>query len=846
MELLNSKRLIYSASHVTTQLTAKDQRELEAKPGRGIQKANLLRALGVLQQDLEPLRARIAAEHPAGQRAGLDKLMTIAERLVASKPPTFEVAALVASVPSDTLMEFARYVLDIKHNSVPLKFAIDLWDRERRILPIGRLHLERIEMYPAGVEKGELVFTVPMAPEETVTISHKEWSTSSREYEDLVQDYFESYSERGVAEKTDASMSTESETSRSSALNFGASLSGGVAGVTLTTTLGLSNTSAERQSVKQSMQKAREVTEKASARSRQEHKVSVKLEAKHGVEDSAYRTITNPGQTAARVDYYRMMRKWRTDLFRYGLRLTYDIMIPTPGVRLWALQTQLKALDERLLRPLPFTLQPGSLEGGNYHAEALKVGATMVDDLPRSNFHTTFGGPDIQWGPESVNFKQGHIEFDVPEGYVLKSAVMTADVVFAAGTAETVFDFRILGAEANAEISWAWGQPYKQHLVSHLPNHVGATGHVIVGYHYRSVESAGISIDAEFQETPAHYEAWQRSVWRQIRAAAEARYQEETSRVQVERDRLWRLLNGKDTLSLRRLEREELLRLIVEWLVGPAHTVIGTPTVEQTLTDLLASEHQFQLATTPSSINRLPITEDAWSDALLFGEFVKFIQQAVEWENLVYFFYPYFWGSDAVGRDKMLFEHPDPEHERFLRAGYARIVLTVRPGFEQAFTNFVETGALDPDFVSSYVPIATEIANFARTNYAGIPPANPEREARPLLFPEQRATWEAMQELMKAIDEHRAKHGVYPDALADLEAPPPTLDAWGHELVYRKPGLGADYDLISLGEDGEVGGEGLKADISSAAGASLVSTWFDYTPTSALDIEIDTKPADIA
>ena len=123
-------------------------------------------------------------------------------------------------------------------------------------------------MYPAGVQKGELVFTVPMAPGETVTISHKEGSTSSREYEEIVQDFFESYSERGVAEKTDASMSTESESKHSSALNFGATLSGEYAGVTLTTTLGLSNTSEERESAKQSMQRSREVTEKASARTR--------------------------------------------------------------------------------------------------------------------------------------------------------------------------------------------------------------------------------------------------------------------------------------------------------------------------------------------------------------------------------------------------------------------------------------------------------------------------------------------------------------------------------------------------------------------------------------------------
>jgi hypothetical protein len=50
---------------------------------------------------------------------------------------------------------------------------------------------------------------------------------------------------------------------------------------------------------------------------------------------------------------------------------------------------------------------------------------------------------------------------------------------------------------------------------------------------------------------------------------------------------------------------------------------------------------------------------------------------------------------------------------------------------------------------------------------------------------------------------------------------------------------------VSLGADGAVGGEGLNADISSAAGASLVATWFEYTPTSALDIEMNTGAKDI-
>jgi Type II secretion system (T2SS), protein G len=58
--------------------------------------------------------------------------------------------------------------------------------------------------------------------------------------------------------------------------------------------------------------------------------------------------------------------------------------------------------------------------------------------------------------------------------------------------------------------------------------------------------------------------------------------------------------------------------------------------------------------------------------------------------------------------------------------------------------------------------------------------------------------------------------------------------------VYRIPGSGNDYDLLSLGADGLEGGEGVDADISAAAGASLMATWFDYTPTTGIDLEVQT------
>jgi general secretion pathway protein G len=40
-------------------------------------------------------------------------------------------------------------------------------------------------------------------------------------------------------------------------------------------------------------------------------------------------------------------------------------------------------------------------------------------------------------------------------------------------------------------------------------------------------------------------------------------------------------------------------------------------------------------------------------------------------------------------------------------------------------------------------------------------------------------------------------------------------DPWGHSYVYRSPGERSPYDIISLGSDGQEGGDGTAADITS-------------------------------
>ena len=85
----------------------------------------------------------------------------------------------------------------------------------------------------------------------------------------------------------------------------------------------------------------------------------------------------------------------------------------------------------------------------------------------------------------------------------------------------------------------------------------------------------------------------------------------------------------------------------------------------------------------------------------------------------------------------------------------------------------------------------------------------------------------------KSLDTYRLDIGRYPtseEGLAALMSAPPAVapkwngpylkkgipqDPWGHPYQYRSPGSKGEYEIVSLGRDGQPGGTGEDADVSS-------------------------------
>lgn len=110
-----------------------------------------------------------------------------------------------------------------------------------------------------------------------------------------------------------------------------------------------------------------------------------------------------------------------------------------------------------------------------------------------------------------------------------------------------------------------------------------------------------------------------------------------------------------------------------------------------------------------------------------YSSFVKFMEQAFEWNIMSYNFYPYYWaGRENWSSLYNYNDSDDPIFRSFMQSGMARVNVTVRPGFENAVMMYLNTGKIwmggeEPTFEDDlYVSLVDEFRNIT-----------PEKEGKP-------------------------------------------------------------------------------------------------------------------
>ncbi|MFZ1321222.1 MAG: hypothetical protein WAT71_06660 [Ignavibacteria bacterium] len=76
------------------------------------------------------------------------------------------------------------------------------------------------------------------------------------------------------------------------------------------------------------------------------------------------------------------------------------------------------------------------------------------------------------------------------------------------------------------------------------------------------------------------------------------------------------------------------------------------------------------------------------------GKFISFFEQAFEWNNMTYLFYPYFWAKKDQWTMLSRLTDTDPQFAKFLQAGSCRISLPVRVSFEDTMLNYLNNNII--------------------------------------------------------------------------------------------------------------------------------------------------------
>jgi hypothetical protein len=361
------------------------------------------------------------------------------------------------------------------------------------------------------------------------------------------------------------------------------------------------------------------------------------------------------------VGVYQWIDKvYQTQVFNYGKRLFYDLVIPEPAAFLTQALAQYENEGEALIKPASLTvplpdqterpLQPTDINDANYGYYAAKFGAGGIKAPPDpyivvSKIFAAATPPAPQ-----------QMELVVPDGY--EPATHTSFWLEIAATANGISELeKTLDLVLSKGGSW----------------------HAQLGCRRK-------------QST---YQQWQLTTYDAIVRAHGQRQSEYSERLAAARAAIRVGAMGQSSQQKRALERAELRKGCLTLLTQQHFDVfsgIDSPK------DKAVLYPQVNLA-----------------NAAVQGKYIRFFEQAFEWEQMVYHCYPYFWGRKAHWMKKALLDELDPLFADFLRAGAARALLPVRPGFEKSVINFMETGEIwggaEPPAINDplYLPLLEEL-----------------------------------------------------------------------------------------------------------------------------------------
>ncbi|MGH6614416.1 hypothetical protein [Sphingomonas sp.] len=470
---------------------------------------------------------------------------------------------------------------------------------------------------------------------------------------------------------------------------------------------------------------AREITSRAVSKVSEKIRTQMVQRTIREFEEKTAHTYENKlGDNVCGV-YQWVDKIYHNQVYSYGKRLLYDLIVPEPGAFLIQAFARAQSEERELIKPPAFTLDAAGVTEGNYAYFAARYEATGVQPPPplyQTVCHTFTGTPGQMTGaPDKV-------ELDLPDGYQALSGYL-----------------RLASSPYNEPPAGS-GHPCIQIVVSDLgpftaefyiipapPGGIGATtingplnweftlfganGHLPIAVNTWYIVSYAFVVGITVRRSDTLYSQWQSRTYDALLQAylrKKADYEERLANVLAA---LKVGVIGQSSAQKRKLERDELKKSCISIITNQFFDAFNAINIVYEPDPITGESVAYPQV-------RLP-------HAQILGTYMRFFEQAFEWEQLMYGLYSYFWGRKDQWMRKLPIEDTDEAFAEFLRAGAARVVLPVRPGYEEAVVYFMEKGLLwdggAPPEINSplYVPLIAEIREAQQAAGAATPYGDP-------------------------------------------------------------------------------------------------------------------------
>jgi hypothetical protein len=431
----------------------------------------------------------------------------------------------------------------------------------------------------------------------------------------------------------------------------------------------------------------------------------------HETEETNLHELDNKTTEHVRGVYQFIDKIYEAQVFNYGVREMFDFMVPEPASFLWYVE-QHPRLD-LTLPPAPPKLElvaPDASYVNEFNAPALAAayGATDIEAPPpvyrRVGVGFKHGTDDASEADQPHSNDQKDVQ--IPAGYRplrarMRGLAFTDEnpvIAVSIGSERVVWKPAPADRVALSDGKKLAHQPELFMNLSAEPYEFTAEGKLGVSVLAWETNTYALDIGIVVQRTAEELGRWRLATYKKIRAAYDERVRQYNEQVE-----------GLRADAEAKAERD-------------AQRPFGAPPAENLRTINAELKKHCISIITQQRYDAFDATKDGtppyfdFAEASDEGAYVRFFEQAFEWDQLQYVFYPYFWARKSTWIDRFVKQDVDPVFLDFLRAGSARVVVPVRPGFEVAVTHFIETGKIwggdgDPPAINSplYVSIVDEI-----------------------------------------------------------------------------------------------------------------------------------------